>query len=65
MGDVKNFINAPIIDKTIHDINDGNSTALVIPKEFPENCKLKTQVNVFNQRLMATSIYLNQKLMLK
>ena len=41
MGDVKNFINAPIIDKTIHDINDGNSTALVIPKEFPRELQIE------------------------
>ena len=34
MGEVDNFTNASIISKTIQDINDGNSTALVIPQEF-------------------------------
>jgi hypothetical protein len=29
--DVANFMDAPILGKTIQDINDGNSTALVIP----------------------------------
>lgn len=29
MGDVDNFTNAPIIGKTIQDINDGSSTTLV------------------------------------
>jgi hypothetical protein len=29
--DVDNFTDAPILGKTIQDISDGNSTALVIP----------------------------------
>jgi hypothetical protein len=41
MGDEVNFINAPIIGKTIQDINDGNSTDLVIPKEFAKELKIE------------------------
>ena len=41
MGDVQNFTNAPIIGKTIQDINDGNSTALVIPHEFARELKIE------------------------
>ena len=41
MGEVGNFTNAPIIGKTIQDINDGNSTALVIPKVFAEELKIE------------------------
>ena len=41
MGDVENLLNAPIIGKTIQDINDGNSTALVIPKEFARELKIE------------------------
>jgi hypothetical protein len=37
MGNVDNFTIAPVIGKTIQDINEGNSTALIIPKEFAEN----------------------------
>ena len=41
MGEVDNFTNAPIIGKTIQDINDGNSTALVIPKEFARELNIE------------------------
>ena len=41
MGDVANFTNAPIIGKTIQDINEGNSTALVIPKEFAKELNIQ------------------------
>ena len=41
MGDVENFTNAPIIGKTIQDINEGNSTALVIPKEFARELQIE------------------------
>lgn len=41
MGDVENFINAPIMGKTIHDINDGNTTALVIPNEFARELNIQ------------------------
>ncbi|MGD9673685.1 MAG: hypothetical protein AB7U98_09430 [Candidatus Nitrosocosmicus sp.] len=41
MGDVDNYTNAPIIGKTIQDINDGNSTALVIPKEFAKELNIQ------------------------
>ena len=41
MGDVDNFINAPILGKTIQDINDGNYTALIIPKEFAKELKIE------------------------
>ena len=41
MGDVENFTNAPIIGKTIQDINHGNSTALVIPKEFAKELNIE------------------------
>jgi hypothetical protein len=40
MGEA-NLINAPIIGKTIQDINEGNSTALVIPKEFAKELKIE------------------------
>ena len=42
MGEVDNFTDAPIIGKTIQDINEGNSTALIIPMNLLGNCKLKT-----------------------
>jgi antitoxin component of MazEF toxin-antitoxin module len=41
MGNVNNFTNAPIVGKTIRDINDGNSTALVIPKEFARELQIE------------------------
>ncbi|MGD9674006.1 MAG: hypothetical protein AB7U98_11075 [Candidatus Nitrosocosmicus sp.] len=41
MGDVENFTNAPIIGKTIQDINEANSTALVIPKEFVKELQIE------------------------
>jgi len=41
MGEVDNFTNAPILGKIIQDINDGNSTALVIPKEFVRELKIE------------------------
>lgn len=41
MGDVDNYQNAPIISKTIQDINDGNSTALVIPNEFAKELQIE------------------------
>lgn len=41
MGDVDNFANAPIIGKTIRDINEGNSTALIIPKEFAKELQIE------------------------
>lgn len=41
MGDVDKFTNAPIIGKTIQDINEGNSTALVIPKEFARELQIE------------------------
>ena len=41
MGDVENYQNAPIIGKTIQDINEGNSTALVIPKEFTKELQIE------------------------
>lgn len=41
MGDVDNFTIAPIIGKTIQDINEGNTTALVIPKEFAKELKIE------------------------
>ena len=41
MGEVDNFTNAPIISKTIQDINDGNSTALVIPQEFARELQIE------------------------
>ena len=41
MGNVDNFTNAPIVGKTIRDINDGNSTALVIPKEFARELQIE------------------------
>lgn len=41
MGDVDNYQNAPIIVKTIQDINDGNSTALVIPNEFARELQIE------------------------
>jgi antitoxin component of MazEF toxin-antitoxin module len=40
MGEV-NFTNAPIIGKTIQDINYGNSTALVIPKDFARELQIE------------------------
>ena len=41
MGDLENFTNAPILGKTIQDISDGNSTALVIPKEFAKELQIE------------------------
>lgn len=41
MGDVDNFTNAPVISKTIQDINEGNSTALIIPKEFAKELQIE------------------------
>jgi hypothetical protein len=41
MGDVDNGTNAPIIGKTIQDILDGSSTALVIPKEFAKELHIE------------------------
>lgn len=41
MREVKNFVSAPIIGKTIQDISDGNSTALVIPKEFAKELQIE------------------------
>ncbi len=41
MEDISNFIDAPIIGKTIQDINDGNSTALVLPNEFVKELKIE------------------------
>ena len=41
MEEVDNFTNAPVISKTIQDINDGNSTALVIPNEFAKELKIE------------------------
>lgn len=38
---IDNFANAPITGKTIRDINDGNSTALVIPKEFARELNIE------------------------
>jgi hypothetical protein len=41
MGNVDNFTNAPIVGQTILDINDGNSTAMVIPKEFARELQIE------------------------
>lgn len=41
MGEVESFTNAPIIGKTIQDINDGNTTALIIPKEFAKELNIQ------------------------
>ncbi|GKS61621.1 hypothetical protein YTPLAS21_10790 [Candidatus Nitrosocosmicus sp.] len=41
MGEVENFANAPIMGKTIKDINEGNSTALVIPNEFAKELQIE------------------------
>ncbi len=41
MGDVENIRNAPVLGKTIQDMNDGNSTALVIPKEFAKELRIE------------------------
>ncbi|MGD9673198.1 MAG: hypothetical protein AB7U98_06950 [Candidatus Nitrosocosmicus sp.] len=41
MGDVENFTCALSIGKTIQDISDGNSTALVIPKEFVKELQIE------------------------
>lgn len=38
---VESFTNAPIIGKTIQDINDGNITALIIPKEFAKELNIQ------------------------
>lgn len=40
MGDVENFVNAPIVGKTIQDIN-GKTTALIIPKEFAKELNIQ------------------------
>lgn len=50
MGEVDNFTYAPIIGKTIQDINDGNSTALVIPEEFAK------ELNIENSKVSMTLI---------
>jgi hypothetical protein len=41
MGEVENFTNASIAGRTIQDINEGNSTALVIPKEFARELQIE------------------------
>lgn len=41
MGDVENYMNAPILGKTIQDICDGNSTTLVIPKVFAKELQIE------------------------
>jgi hypothetical protein len=41
MGNVDKFTDIPILGKTIRDINDGNSTALVIPKEFAKELQIE------------------------
>ncbi len=41
MGEVENFTNAPILGKTIQDIDNGNSTALVIPEEFAKELQIE------------------------
>ncbi|WP_148687344.1 hypothetical protein [Candidatus Nitrosocosmicus hydrocola] len=41
MGEVENYENAPIKGRTIQDTNDGNSTALVIPKEFARELQIE------------------------
>ena len=41
MGNVDNSTNAPIVGKITRDINDGNSTALVIPKEFARELQIE------------------------
>ena len=41
MGNVDNSTNAPIVGKTTQDINDGNSTALVIRKEFARELQIE------------------------
>jgi hypothetical protein len=51
MGEVDNFTNAPIIGKTIQIVMIVILQHGLYPSSFPENCKLETQVNVFNQRL--------------
>lgn len=50
MGEVDNFANAPILGKTIRDINDGNTTALVIPQEFAK------ELNIDNSKVSMTLI---------
>ncbi len=40
MGDVENFVNTPIVGKTIQDIN-GKITALIIPKEFAKELNIQ------------------------
>jgi antitoxin component of MazEF toxin-antitoxin module len=66
MGDVENFINAPIMGKTIQDINDGNTTALVIPKEFAKELKIensKVSMSLIkdldgNKHLLISKVYI-------
>lgn len=41
MGDVEYYTNVSIIGKTIQDIYDGNSTALVIPKVFAKELQIE------------------------
>jgi antitoxin component of MazEF toxin-antitoxin module len=41
MGEVEKIENDLIIGKTIQDINDGNSTALVIPEEFVRELQIE------------------------
>lgn len=50
MGEVDNFIDTPVMGKTIQDINDGNTTALVIPKEFVR------ELNIRNSKVSMTLI---------
>jgi len=41
MGQVENYINAPLLGKTIQDINEGNSTAVLIPNEFAKELNIE------------------------
>ena len=41
MGDVENYTNVPITGRTIQDINDDKSTALVILNEFVKELNIK------------------------
>jgi hypothetical protein len=66
MGDAENYQNAPILGKTIQDINEGNSTALVIPKEFAKELKIensKVSISLIkdvngNKHLLVSKAYL-------
>ena len=65
MGEVDNFTNVPIISKTIQDISDSNSTALVIPKEFAKELQIqnsKVSISVVkdldgNKHLLVSKAY--------